>query len=75
MAVNKVISSSNLVMEIENGKDKTGNTVYSKKSFSNVKTDAAAQDIFDVAIAIQGVISVSAKDTYLNDTSKLVVQG
>lgn len=72
MAVNKIISTSTLVMEIENGKDKTGNTVYSKKNFLNVKTDAAAQDIFDVATAIQGVISVGTKDTYLNDTSKLV---
>ena len=72
MAVSKVISSSTLMMEIENGKDKTGNTVYSKKSFTNVKTDAAPQDIYDVAVAIQGIISVSTKDTYVDDKSKLV---
>lgn len=73
MAVNKVISSCTLVMEIERGTDTTGNTVYSKKSFSNVKTDAIPQDIFDVATAIKGVISVGTKDTYLNEVSKLVV--
>jgi hypothetical protein len=72
MAVNKVISSSSLVIEIENGKDKTGTTVYKKKTFSSLKTDAAAKDIYDVAVAIQGVLSVGAKDTYLNDNSKLV---
>ena len=74
MAVNKVISTSTLVMEIENGKDTTGNTIYSKKSFSNVKTDATPQDVFDVATAIQGLISVGTKDTYLNEVSKIVVQ-
>jgi len=72
MAVNKVISTSSLVMEIENGKDTTGNTVYKKKTFSGLKTDAAPQDIYDVAVAIQGVLGVGARDTYLNDTLKLV---
>ena len=72
MAVNKVISTSSLVMEIENGKDTSGNTVYRKKTFSGLKTDAAPQDIFDVSAAIQGVLSVGARDTYLNDTLKLV---
>jgi hypothetical protein len=33
MAVNKVISTSSLVMEIENGKDTAGNTVYKKNFF------------------------------------------
>jgi len=74
MAVNKVISSSTLVMEIESGKDETGNTTYSKRNFSNVKVDATPQNVFDVATAIQGVISVGTKDTYVNDSSKLVVQ-
>jgi len=74
MAVNKVISTSTLIMEIESGKDKTGNTTYSKKSFSNVKVDALPQNIFDVATAIQAVLSVGTKDTYVNDSSKLVVQ-
>ena len=72
MAVNKVLSSSSLVIEIENGKDKTGNTIYKKKTFSSLKTTAAPQDIYDVAVAIQGILSVGAKDTYLNDNSKLV---
>jgi len=72
MAVNKVVNTSSLVMEIENGKDKAGATTYSKKSFANVKPTAAAQDIYDVAVAIQGVISVGTKDTYVNDSSKLV---
>ena len=72
MAVNKVISTSSLVMEIENGKDTTGNTIYKKKTFSGLKLDAAPQDIFDVSAAIQGVLSVGSRDTYLNDTVKLV---
>jgi hypothetical protein len=72
MAVNKVISASSLVIEIENGTDTKGNTIYRKKTFSGLKTDADAQDIFDVSKAIQGVLSVSTKDTYLDDTSKLV---
>lgn len=58
MAVNKVINSSSLVMEIENGKDTTGNTVYKKKIFSGLKTDAAPQDIYDVSTAIKAVLAL-----------------
>ena len=33
MAVNKIVSISSLVMEIENGKDTAGNTIYIKNLF------------------------------------------
>jgi hypothetical protein len=47
-------------------------TQFTKKTFSGLKTDAAPQNIYDVSVAIQGVLSVGARDTYLNDTLKLV---
>ncbi|WP_106061400.1 DUF1659 domain-containing protein [Clostridium vincentii] len=43
-----------------------------KKFFSGLKLDAVPQDIFDVSAAIQSVLSSGARDTYLNDTVKLV---
>ncbi|GIM28426.1 hypothetical protein CPJCM30710_10920 [Clostridium polyendosporum] len=72
MAVSKVLNSAYLSIEVENGTDKTGATVYRKKNFSGVKIDAAPQNVFDVAEAIKGVLSNSTRDYYLNETSKLV---
>jgi hypothetical protein len=72
MAVTKTINASSLQIEIESGKDSSGNTTYKKKTFSNVRTDAAAQNVYDVATAIKDVLSVGTKDFYVTDSSTLV---
>ncbi len=72
MAVNKVIDSTSFCIEVENGTDKTGNKVYSKKTFSGIKTTAVPQNVFDVAEAIKAVLSSGTRDYYLNEASKLV---
>ena len=45
---------------------------YNKKTFSNEKTDAATQNIFDVAEAIKGVLEASTRDYFVNESSSLV---
>ncbi len=72
MAANKIINTTSLQIEIESGKDSSGNTTYKKKTFSNVKGDASTQDLFDVATAIKNVLGVSTRDFYITDSSKLV---
>jgi len=46
--------------------------LYTKKTFSNVKTDAATQNVFDVAEAIKGVLAASTRDYFVNESSSLV---
>ena len=72
MAVTKVISTTSLSIEVQSGTDKAGDAIYSKKTFSNVKTDAAAQNVFDVAEAIKDVLSASTRDYFVNESSSLV---
>ncbi|WP_347489224.1 DUF1659 domain-containing protein [Desulfoscipio sp. XC116] len=52
MAVEKVPSGTVLRMQFQTGLDGDGDPIYRTKSLSNVKTDAADQDIFDVARAL-----------------------
>lgn len=72
MAANKVINTISLQVEIESGKDSSGNTTYKKKTFSNVRSDVSAQDLFDVATAIKNVLGVSTRDFYIAESSKLI---
>ena len=72
MAVTKIISTTSLSMEVQSGTDKAGDAIYSKKTFSNVKTDAAVENVFDVAEAIKGVLEASTRDYFVNESSSLV---
>ncbi|AWK53101.1 hypothetical protein DIC82_14640 [Clostridium beijerinckii] len=46
--------------------------IYSKKTFSNVKTDATTQNVFDTAEAIKGVLQASTRDYFVNESSSLI---
>lgn len=72
MAVNKVLSATSFHIEVESGTDKSGAKIYKKKTFSVVNPNAAPQNVFDVAETIKGILSVAARDSYLNESSKLV---
>lgn len=72
MAVTKVISTTSLSMEVQSGTDKAGDALYTKKTFSNVKTGANIQDVFDVAEAIKSVLEASTRDYFVNESSSLV---
>ena len=72
MAVNKIIDSTSLTIEIQNGVDKSGDPTYSKKTFPNVRTDADAQSLYDVPEAMKLVIDGGTRDTLVNVTSNLI---
>ena len=72
MAVTKSIQTASLSIEVQSGTDAAGDPTYSKKSFSNVKTDAVPQNVFDVAEAIKGVMEASTRDYFINESSSLV---
>lgn len=69
MAVSKEISTSSLAIEVENGVDKEGNTIYTKKSFSGVKNNADPEKVYAVAEAIKGVLGANTRLYYLTEVS------
>ena len=72
MAVTKSIETASLSIEFQSGTDKAGDAIFSKKTFSNVKTDAAAQNVYDVAEAIKAVLSSNTRDYFINESSSLI---
>ncbi|WP_079529650.1 DUF1659 domain-containing protein [Halobacillus hunanensis] len=52
MAVTADKTNSQLQLVFENGTDEKGNVKYRTKSFNNVKMDATADQLYNVAIAL-----------------------
>jgi len=71
MAVTKQIETTSLSIEVQSGVDKAGDATYTKKSFSNVRTDVTPENAFAVAEAIKNVLSVKTKSYFLNEASTL----
>ncbi|AVK49448.1 hypothetical protein AXY43_16485 [Clostridium sp. MF28] len=71
MAVTKSIETASLSIEVQSGTDKAGDAIYSKKTFSGVKTDAAPQNVYDVAEAIKDVMEAKTRDYFINESSTL----
>lgn len=72
MAVNKVVTETSLSIEVQKGIDKSGDPIYSKKTFSNLRNDVDAQNAYDVADAIKGILEASSKSVSLNVASDLI---
>ena len=71
MAVTKQIETTSLSIEVQSGVDKAGDATYTKKSFSNVRTDVTPENAYAVAEAIKNVLSVKTKSYFLNEASTL----
>ena len=72
MAVNKVVTETSLNIEVEKGVDKSGDPIYSKKTFSNLKNDVDLQNAYDVATAIKDVLNANSRNVSLNVASDLI---
>lgn len=72
MAASKVIQSTSLSFEIQNGTDTNGNPTYSKKTLSNLRADANPDDVLDVFDTMASVLSASTRDCFINESSKVV---
>jgi len=71
MAVTKTIDSVSLSIEVQKGLDKAGDPIYTKKTFSGIKTDATPDNVYDVADAIKGVMEAKTRDYFINESSSL----
>ena len=72
MAINKVVTETSLNIEVEKGLDKSGDPIYSKKTFSNLKNDVDLQNAYDVATAIKDVLEANSRNISLNVASDLI---
>lgn len=72
MAVNAVIDSTSMSIEIQTGVDKAGDATYSKKTFSNIRNDANPENLYEVAESIKNIMDTSTRDTFVNVVSNLV---
>lgn len=72
MALKKEFYSNTLVIEIENGVNESGNTVFKKKSFTNINRSATDEDINEIANAIISTLDVATRNIYLNNSVLLI---
>ena len=71
MAVTKTTDSRSFAVEVRKGTDALGNPTYSKKSFSNVSSDATDENIYTVASAISQVLKPEIRNILLVQTDQL----
>jgi hypothetical protein len=72
MAISKVANETSLSIEVQKSVDKSGDPLYTKKTFSNVRNDVDVQNAYDVAEAIKGVLEAGTRKTFLNVISNVV---
>ena len=72
MAVNKVVTDTSLNVEVQKGVDKSGDPIYSKRTFSDLRNDVDLQNAYDVATAIKGVLEANSRNISLNVASDLI---
>ncbi|WP_186578936.1 DUF1659 domain-containing protein [Aquibacillus kalidii] len=67
MAVAQKVDSS-LQLTFEDGMDAEGKAIYKKKSFSNIKTDATADQLFAITLALIPLQQLTLHSVKRNDT-------
>ena len=55
MAVNKIVKSSRLVLQVQTGLKADGTAASKERSFTNVKIDALDADVYAVAQGLAGL--------------------
>ena len=74
MAATKVFNSASLAIQIENGVNSSGETIYRKKSFNNVRENANIDDLLAVAKAIGNILSSATGDSLITEVSTIKEQ-
>ena len=72
MAVENIPFNSTLQLVYDYGVDGDGKSVTRRRSFSNVKTAAIDQDIYDVASSMIGLQSMPVTHILLLDKAELI---
>jgi len=72
MAISKITTETSLNIEVQKGTDKSGDPLYSRKTFSNLRNDVDAQNAYDVATAIKDVLEANSRNISLIVASDLI---
>lgn len=73
MAVTKQIETTSLSIEVQSGVDQAGDPKFTKKNFSNVRTDVIPENAYAVAEAVRGVLSANTRSYFLNESSSIAL--
>ena len=72
MAVNSVLQSRSLSLNMATGQDADGNVVKSNRTYNNVNTQALAAGMDSTAKALASLMNGSLSATYYSDKNSLV---
>ncbi|MBN1037053.1 MULTISPECIES: DUF1659 domain-containing protein [Clostridium] len=70
--IDELVVGCSLTVEVQNGTDKLGDPIYKKKTFSNVNPTVKSEDLFEVATALENVLSADCRNFFKNNTLKLM---
>lgn len=71
MALSSIVVDASFSIEVADGVDAAGDTKYKRKTFGGLKTDADTQNVYDVSLAIQNILSAECGRTLVNVTSSV----
>jgi hypothetical protein len=72
MALESRAYPSTLQLVYDMGTDEDGKKISRRRSYTNVKSEAADQDLYDVALAIAGLQSNVINQVLVNEKTELV---
>lgn len=72
MAVERIVSTATLVIQVQNGVDNKGNTKYRSLSFSNLRPNAEDEKSYAVAKAIAGILNNPIGNINVKESSQLI---
>ena len=71
MAATKTPHSLTFIIKIADKINQKGEMVYKRKTFSNIRTDASTENIFNVADSISNLLAKDVVEINLSSTSKI----
>jgi len=71
MAVEAIPFNSSMQIVYDIGEDEEGKMITRRRTFTNVKVDAADEDLFEIAVAFQGLQEHAIAGIYVLDKTSL----
>lgn len=69
MAAKETLLQTSVILKYKDGLDESGKEIIKRQTFSNVKIDAAVQDIYDVALEIEKLLGKTLDELVRQDES------
>lgn len=69
MAAKTTLLNTSVILKYKDGLDEEGKEIIKRQTFSNIKIDAAVQDIYDVAGEIEKLLGKTLEELIRQDES------